>query len=68
MVVVVRMIRVALILVLALFTVSFVIGIADSTTGWIEKVVLGVLIVLCVFLAARVTATAMRLQRRFARH
>ncbi|MGZ5418209.1 MAG: hypothetical protein ACXWDI_13600 [Nocardioides sp.] len=64
----IRLIRVALILVLALLVLSFVIGIGNSTTGRAEKVVLLVLIAVCVYMAARVSTAAIRLQERFARH
>ncbi len=64
----IRLARVALILVLALLTLSFVVGIGTSTTGMTEKVVLLGLIAACVYLAARVSTVASRLQERLQRH
>ena len=64
----VRLARVLLVLLLAFFTVSFVIGLASSETGAVEKVALIGLIVGCVFVAAKVSTMAttaqMWLQRR----
>lgn len=68
MITLVRLIRVALILVLALFAVSFVMGIGTSTTGWVEKLALLGLIAMCVYLAARVSFLAERVQTRLRRH
>jgi hypothetical protein len=56
--------RVLLILVLAVMTLSFVIGIGRPETGVFEKVVLAALIAGCVFLAAKVTTLASSLQCR----
>lgn len=67
MITLIRLVRVALILVLAVFTVSFVIGIGSSSTGWLEKVALLGLIAACIYLAARVSTLAIRLQQRYAR-
>jgi membrane associated rhomboid family serine protease len=64
----VRLARVLLILFIAFFTVSFVIGLGSRDTGAVEKVALLALIAGCVFLAAKVstlaTKTQSRLQRR----
>ena len=64
----IRLARVALILVLALLTLSFVVGIGTSTTGMTEKVVLLGLIAACVYRAARVSTGTRRLQERLQRH
>jgi hypothetical protein len=64
MVIFVRLARVALILVLAVVTLTFVVGIGSSTTGWVEKVVLLGLVAACVYLAAQVTTFATRLEHR----
>jgi hypothetical protein len=64
----VRLARVLLILVLALFTLSFVMGIGSPETGAIEKVVLVTLIAGCIFLATQVSRLASRLQERLLRH
>jgi hypothetical protein len=65
---IVRLVRLAIMLVLVLLTVSFVVGIGTGTTGWLEKLVLIGLIAVCVYLAARVSAAATRLQTRLQRH
>jgi hypothetical protein len=54
MVSMVRGVKVALLLVLFLFTISFVMGVGSADTGPAEKVVLIALIVGCVVLAARI--------------
>ena len=64
----VRLARVLLVLFLALFTVSFVIGLGTPETGAIEKVVLLALIAGCVFLAAKVSTLATKAQARLQRH
>jgi hypothetical protein len=58
---VVRVTRVLLILMLAVLTISFVIGIGTSSTGWVEKAVLLFLICGCVLAAAKVTTLSERL-------
>jgi hypothetical protein len=58
---VVRLARVALILVLAFLTISFVVGIGTGSTGLLEKTVLVGLIGGCVYAAAKVTAVSERL-------
>lgn len=68
MVTLIRLARVLLLLVLAMFAVSSVIGVAAPETGMVEKVVLVVLFGACVFLAAQVTSMAMRLTRRVQSH
>ena len=68
MVALIRLARVLLILMLAAFAVSFVIGLATPDTGMVEKVVLVALFGGCVFLAARVTTVATRLSRRLQSH
>jgi hypothetical protein len=67
-VVLIRLVRVLLILVLAVFALSFIVGIASPETGVVEKVVLVALILGCVFAAAQVTRLAMSLQERVLRH
>jgi hypothetical protein len=64
MVVLIRLARVTLILMLAVFAVSAVIGVATPETGSVEKVVLVVMFGGCVFLAAQVTTVATRLTSR----
>ena len=64
----IRLVRVLLILVLALFALSFIVGIATPQTGAIEKVVLVALFVGCVFAAAQVTKLSSRLQERVPHH
>ena len=68
MITVIRLARVLLILVLAFFTISFVIAIGTPETGPVEKAVLLALIAGCVFLAARVTTVATHTQERLKRH
>jgi UPF0716 family protein affecting phage T7 exclusion len=67
----VRLVRLLLILVLALVTISFVIDIGSSATGAAEKLVLLALIAGCFFVAAQVwklaTRTRRQLQRRVTR-
>jgi hypothetical protein len=64
----IRLVRVLLILVLAAFALSFIVGIGTQETGAVEKVVLLALIAGCVFAAAQVTKLASRLQARIPRH
>ena len=64
----VRLARVLSILLLAVFTISFVVGLGTSGTGVLEKVVLIALIAGCVFLAAKVSTLATRTQARLQRH
>jgi hypothetical protein len=64
MITVVRATRVLLILILAMLTVSFVIGLATSSTGWMEKVVLLLLIGGCIYAAAKVTTLGERVVER----
>ena len=64
----VRLARVLALLLLAFFTVSLVIGVGTSETGVIEKVVLLALIAGCVFLAAKVSALATRVQAHLQGH
>jgi hypothetical protein len=66
-IILVRVARVLLILVLALFTLSFVMGVGTPETGAIEKVVLVALIAGCIFLAAQVSTLATRVQERLQR-
>jgi len=65
---VIRATRVLLILMLAVLTISLVMAVGTSTTGWVEKVVLLVLIGGCVYAAARVTTLSDWLVHRLARH
>jgi hypothetical protein len=62
-----RLARVLLILLLAVFTISFVIGVGTPETGAVKKVVLLALIAGCVFLAAQVSTLAIRTQERLKR-
>ena len=64
----VRLARVFLILLLATFVISFVIGVGSSETGAVEKVALLALIVGCVALAAKVSTFAARALERLQRH
>ena len=68
MITLIRLARVLLILMLAVFAVSFVIGVATPETGVVEKVVLVALLGGCVYLAAKVTNVATRLSRRVQSH
>ncbi len=64
----IRLVRVLLILVLAMLTVSLVIAIGSRETGGVEKLVLVALIATFVFAAAWVTTFSSRLQQRIPRH
>ena len=64
----VRLARVLLILLLATFTISLLIGVGSPETGAVEKVVLLALIAGCVFLAAKVSTFAAKTQARLQRH
>jgi hypothetical protein len=64
----VRVARVLVLLLLALSTVTLVIGLGTSETGVVEKVVLLALIAGCVSLAAKVSTLATRAQARLQRH
>jgi hypothetical protein len=68
MVMLIRSVRVLLILVLAVFAVSSIVGIATPETGVVEKAVLAAFFVGCVFTAAQVTNLASRLQQHVPRH
>jgi hypothetical protein len=68
MVMLIRLARVLLILVLSVFALSSIVGIATPETGAVEKVVLVALFVSCVFAAAQITNLASRLQERVPRH
>jgi hypothetical protein len=63
----VRLLRVLLILVLALVTISFVIGLGGSATGAAEKLVLLALIAGCILVAAQVSKSATRARERLQR-
>jgi hypothetical protein len=65
---VVRVVRVLLILMLAVLTISLVMALGTDNTGWIEKVVLVLLIAGCVYAAAKVTTLSERFVHRLARH
>ncbi len=54
----VRLARILLILLLATFTITFVIGVGRPETGAIEKIVLLALVAGCVVLAANVSMWA----------
>jgi hypothetical protein len=64
----VRVARGLVLVLLAFFTVSLVIGLANSETGVLEKLVLLALIGGCVFLAAKVSSLAATAQARLQRH
>ena len=68
MVVLIRLARVFLILMLAVFAVSCVVGVATPQTGMVEKAVLVAMFGGCVFLAAQVTNLSTRLTRRVLSH
>jgi glycine cleavage system regulatory protein len=65
---VVKVIRVLLILVLAVLTISLVMALGTDNIGWIEKVVLAILIAGCVYAAAKVSTLTERFVHRLARH
>jgi hypothetical protein len=64
----VRLARVVVLLLLAFVTLSLVIGLGTSETGFLEKVVLLLLIAGCIFLAAKVSTFATRTEARLQRH
>ena len=63
----VRLARVLLILLLATFAISLIIGIGSPDTGLVEKAALLALIAVCVVLAARVSWFASRTEERLRR-
>lgn len=65
---VVRVARVLLILVLALLTTSFLIGLGTASTGPVEKAALLALIGGCVYAAAKASTLAEWAIRHLARH
>jgi hypothetical protein len=68
MIALVRLAKVLVLLLLAFFTVSLVIGVGTSGTGVIEKSILLVCIAGCVFVAAKVSTFASRTEARLQRH
>ena len=68
MIALVRATRVLLILVLAVLTISWLMALGSSDTGWMEKVVLAILIGGCVLVAAKVTTLSEQLVHRLTRH
>lgn len=62
-----RVVRVLLTLVLAVFVISFIVGVARPETGILEKVVFVTLIAGCVFLAAQVSTWSTKVQARIRR-
>ena len=68
MIALVRVVRVLVLLLLALFTVSLVIALGTSGTGVIEKMVLLALIAGCFVLAAKVSTLATKAQARLHGH
>jgi len=64
----VRLARVLVLLLLAFFTVSLVIGVGTSGTGVLEKLILLVCIAGCVVMAAKVSTFATRTEARLQRH
>jgi len=63
----IRLARVLLTLVLALVTISSIIGLATPDTGAVEKVVLVAVIVGCFLLAAKIATWSTRAQARLSR-
>lgn len=61
----IRLTRVLTLLVLAVFVVSLIIGLAGSETGALEKIVLLVVIAGCVAAAAKVSSIALAAERKF---
>lgn len=68
MITVVKVTRVLLILMLAVLTISLVMALGTDNTGWIEKVVLAILIAGCVYAAAKVSILSERFVHRLGRH
>lgn len=66
MVVLVRVARVALLLILAVIAVSLVVGMFRPETGVVEKVALAVLFAGCLAVGSAVRSVASRLQSRAA--
>jgi len=64
----VRLARVLALLFLTVLTVSLFIGLGNSGTGAIEKVVLFALMAGCIYLAAKVSTFAATAQARLQRH
>lgn len=63
----VRLFEVLVILVLAVFVISLVIGIGSAGTGAAEKFVLLALVAGCIFVAAQVSKLATRTRERLPR-
>ena len=63
----VRLARVVLVLLLATFTISLIVGL-DFETGAVEKVTLLAAITGCVVIAAKVSTLATRAQQLLQRH
>jgi hypothetical protein len=63
----VRLVQILLILVLALFTIAFVVAVGRAETGAAEKLALLALIAGCIFLAAQVPKIATKTRRRIQR-
>ncbi|MCW2767978.1 MAG: hypothetical protein JWO11_3937, partial [Nocardioides sp.] len=68
MITLVRLARILVILLLATFTLTFVIGVARPETGAIEKLVLLGLVAGSVVLAAKVSTLASKAEGRLQRH
>ena len=64
----VRLARVVLVLLLATFTISLIVGLGSSETGAVEKVTLLAAITGCVVIAAKVSTLATRAQQLLQRH
>lgn len=64
MVTVIRLLRVFLTLVLAVITLSLIIGVARPETGPVEKVVMVALVAGCFVLAAKLATWSTRAQAR----
>lgn len=64
----IRVVGALLIMALAVFAISSIVGIATPETGAVEKAVLVALFAGCVLAAAQVTNLASRLQEHVPRH
>jgi len=64
----VRLAKVLVILLLAIFTISLAIGVGSSETGAVEKAVLLALIAGCVVVAAKVSTLATKATERLQHH
>lgn len=65
---VVGLAKIVLILLLTMFAVAFVVGVARPETGVVEKVALLALVAGCVVLAAKLSSLATKSRNRLQRH